>query len=106
LTASNQPPVAGAAAATSPQADALWSAARKGDAAAIKLLLDQGVDVNTRFRYGTTALFSACDHGQLDVVRLLLERGADPNVKDTFYGAMPLSWAWTASCCGRRISAC
>ena len=76
-----------------PKADALWQAARKGDAPAVKKLLDEGVDVNTKFRYGTTALSYACDRGHLEVVRLLLDRGADPNVKDTFYGATPLGWA-------------
>jgi hypothetical protein len=75
------------------RADALWEAARKGDAPTVKQLLDAGVDVNSKFRYGATALSYACDRGHLDVVRLLLERGADPNVKDTFYGATPLSWA-------------
>jgi ankyrin repeat protein len=78
---------------TDPKADALWQAARKGDAPAVKKLLDEGVDVNTKFRYGTTALSYACDRGHIDVVRLLLDRGADPNVKDTFYGATPLGWA-------------
>ena len=77
----------------SPQAEALWEAARKGDAPAVKKLVEAGVDVNTKFRYGATALSYACDRGHLDVVRVLLERGADANVKDTFYGATPLSWA-------------
>src|SRR4029453_1134076 len=79
--------------ASSNQADALAEAARKGDAATVAKLLDAGVDVNTKFRYGATALSYACDHGQLDVVKLLLDRGADVNVKDTFYGATPLTWA-------------
>jgi ankyrin repeat protein len=73
--------------------DALSEAARKGDAAAVKKLLDEGVDVNTKFRYGTTALSFACDRGNLDVVKLLLDRGADVNVRDTFYMATPLTWA-------------
>ena len=51
-------------------------AARKGDAAAVKKLLDEGVDVNTKFRYNATALFYACDHGHLEVVKMLLDRGA------------------------------
>jgi len=75
------------------QAEALSAAARKGDAAAVKALLDAGVDVNTKFRYDVTALSYASDRGHVDVVKLLLERGADPNVKDTFYGATPLTWA-------------
>jgi hypothetical protein len=86
---------AGLAQATSPgdKADALAEAARKGDPVVVKKLLDDGVDVNTKFRYGATALSYACDRGHLDVVKLLLDRGADVNVKDTFYGAMPLNWA-------------
>lgn len=71
----------------------LLAAARKGDAAAVKQLLDQGANVNSKNRYGSTALFFACDRGHFDVVKLLVERGADMNVKDTFYNATALSWA-------------
>ncbi|MCA1555998.1 MAG: ankyrin repeat domain-containing protein [Acidobacteria bacterium] len=70
-----------------------FAAARKGDAAAVRALLDKGVDVNTKFRYDATALSYASDRGHLEVVKLLLERKADVNVKDTFYGATPLIWA-------------
>jgi ankyrin repeat protein len=79
--------------APSDKADALAAAARKGDAAVVKKLLDEGVDVNTKYRYGATALSYASDRGHLDVVKLLLDRGADVHVKDTFYGATPLTWA-------------
>jgi hypothetical protein len=75
------------------KAEQLQDAARKGDAAAVKTLLDEGVDVNTKFRYNTTALFFACDAGNLDVVKVLLDRGATMNVKDTFYGFTPLAIA-------------
>lgn len=75
------------------KADALSAAARKGDAATVKKLLDEGVDVNTKFRYGVTVLTYACDHGHLEVVKVLLDRGADVNVKDTFYGFTPLMLA-------------
>jgi Ankyrin repeats (3 copies)/Domain of unknown function (DUF3471) len=75
------------------KADELSAAARKGDAATVNRLLDEGIDVNTKFRYGVTALFYACDHGHVDVVKILLDRGADPNVKDTFYGMTPLIMA-------------
>lgn len=75
------------------KADQLQDAARKGDAAAVKQLLDEGVDVNTKFRYGATALFYACDHGHVDVVKVLLDKGADLTIKDTFYGFTPLMLA-------------
>jgi hypothetical protein len=75
------------------KADELSAAARKGDAAAVKRLVDAGVDVNTKFRYDATALFYACDHGHLDVVRVLLDHGADVNIRDTFYGFTPLMLA-------------
>jgi len=71
----------------------LFAAVRQGDAAAVKALLDKGVDVNTKFRYDATALSYASDRGHLEVVKLLIERKADVNVKDTFYGATPLIWA-------------
>ena len=75
------------------KAEQFQDAARKGDAAAVKKLLDEGVDVNTKFRYNATALFYACDHGHVDVVKVLLDRGAAMDVKDTFYGFTPLMLA-------------
>src|SRR3954465_7726045 len=75
------------------KAEQLQDAARKGDAAAVTKLLDDGVDVNTKFRYNATALFYACDHAHIDVVRVLLDKGADLTVKDTFYGFTPLMLA-------------
>jgi len=81
------------AAPPSTKAEELSAAARRGDAAAVKKLLDDGVDPNTKFRYEVTALIYACDHGHLDVVKVLLDHGADINVKDTFYGSTPLMLA-------------
>ena len=75
------------------KAEQLQDAARKGDAATVKKLLDEGVDVNTKFRYDATALFYACDHGHVEVVKVLLDHGADMSVKDTFYGFTPLMLA-------------
>jgi hypothetical protein len=68
-------------------------AARRGDAAAVKALLEKGVDVNTKFRYDVTALFYACDRGYVEVVQLLLDRGAEVNLRDKFYNSTPLDWA-------------
>lgn len=85
--------VALAQAAPLTKAEQLQDAARKGDAATVKKLLDEGVDVNTKFRYNATALFYACDHGHLEVVKVLLDHGADMTIKDTFYGFTPLALA-------------
>ena len=74
-------------------AEQFQDAARKGDAATVKRLLDEGVDVNTKFRYNATALFYACDAGHLEVVKVLLDKGADLTGKDTFYGFTPLMLA-------------
>lgn len=73
--------------------DQFWEAVRKGDLPAVTALLDQGADVNAKFRYGTTALFKAAERGHIEIVKLLLARGADVTVKDTFYGATAMSWA-------------
>ena len=73
--------------------DQLYEAARKGDVAEVKAVLDRGADVNAKFRYGATALFKAAERGHTEVVKLLIERGADVNVKDTFYGATAMTWA-------------
>jgi ankyrin repeat protein len=70
-----------------------FAAARRGDVAEIRKLLDAGLDVNTPFRYGATALSYACDRGHLDVVKLLLERGARVDVRDSFYNATAFDWA-------------
>lgn len=71
----------------------LRAAARKGDAAQVKLLLDRGADVNAKSAYGSTPLFFASDRGHMDVIKLLIERGADLNAEDSFYHFTPLSWA-------------
>lgn len=73
--------------------DQFYEAVRKGDLAAVTSLLDQGADVNAKFRYGATALFKAAERGHTEIVKLLLARGADVAVKDTFYGATAMTWA-------------
>ena len=73
--------------------EAFWEAARTGDLAVIKQLVDAGTPVDAPTKYGATALIYACDKGHLDVVTYLLDRGADINHKDSFYEATALSWA-------------
>jgi outer membrane protein assembly factor BamB len=71
----------------------LWSAAKKGDAAAVEAILSRGADINAKTPYGATALFFAADKGHAEAVRVLLKHKADPNVKDTFYQSSVLNWA-------------
>jgi outer membrane protein assembly factor BamB len=86
--------VAALAQTPTPQnADALFDAARRGDRAAVVALLDRGVDVNARSRYGVTALGFAAGEGQLDVVRLLVDRGADLQIADSFYSSRAIDFA-------------
>jgi len=66
----------------------LLFAARSGDAASTKLLLDAGASPNDALPEGMSALVLASHSGHTDVATLLLERGADPNAMDAGYTAM------------------
>jgi outer membrane protein assembly factor BamB len=81
------------AAGSPDRGDALLDAARRGDAAAVRALLDAGVPVDAANRHGTTALILAASRGALDVVRLLVERGADVDAHDRFFGSSPVGSA-------------
>jgi outer membrane protein assembly factor BamB len=79
-----------------PTKEALWAAAKKGDAAAVEELIAAGVDVNAKSDYGVTALYLAAEKGYLDTVNVLVARGADLNAKDSFYKMSPLTAASSA----------
>jgi ankyrin repeat protein len=68
-------------------ASSLWIAAHIGDAAAVRRLLDDGVDVNVWDKYGRTALTLAINAGHVELARLLVESGAwvDPFEDDSVY---------------------
>ena len=72
---------------------ALFDAAREGDLASVKRLIEAGVDVNASTRYGATALSYAADKGHAEIVGYLIEKGADLNNEDTFYKVTPIGWA-------------
>ena len=55
---------------------ALIRSARHGEIDNVKLLLDQGADIEEKNVDGWTALFAATSAGHVDIVRLLLERGS------------------------------
>ena len=73
--------------------DKLLEATRAEDIASVKALLEEGADVNAKYRYDATPLFFAADRGNAELVQLLIDRGATINAKDTFYGVTPLQWA-------------
>jgi outer membrane protein assembly factor BamB len=68
----------------------LREAVRRGEVEKVKALLDAGVPVDAKNRYGATALFFAADKGDLEIVELLVARGAAIDAEDTFYGMTPL----------------
>jgi ankyrin repeat protein len=60
----------------------LMTAARAGNLAVVRTLVDRGADVNAREKYkGQTALMWAAAERHAGVVKLLLERGADWKVR-------------------------
>lgn len=62
----------------------LMDAVAKGDIAAVKTLLDQGISANSREKDkdGVTALSATASLGRLDIVKLLVARGANVNVTE------------------------
>jgi hypothetical protein len=65
----------------------LLAAARAGDVASMKVLLEKGAPIEGTTAYGQTPLYLAAMNGHEPAVRLLLEKGAKTEVRDTFYKA-------------------
>ena len=59
----------------------LIGAIRRGDTAAVQVLIEAGADVNAEDNYGQTALIVATALGHTDAVRALIEAGADVNAR-------------------------
>jgi ankyrin repeat protein len=72
----------------------LATAAKNGDAAAVRALLQKKVDVNAPEVDGTTALHWAVHKDALDIVDLLIRAGANVKAANR-YGAAPLTLACT-----------
>jgi hypothetical protein len=78
---------------------AITAAAFYGNAEAVKLLLDNGVDPNGYpdasggFHSHGTPLHQAVSSGSLECVRLLTEAGASLKARDKIYDGTPLDWA-------------
>lgn len=75
---------------------ALHLASKRGDAAAVRWLLDHGADPNARWPHwdaDVTPLHLAAAQGHAEAVRLLLAVGADPTIRDSKHGGDALGWA-------------
>ena len=70
----------------------LIAAARRADAVAVRALLADDVDANTRYGDGTTALHWATHRDAADLVTQLIAAGADVNIDDD-HGVTALSLA-------------
>lgn len=68
-------------------------AASQGHLGVVRLLIDEGCDIETIHHGTSTLLIVAVASAQLDVVRFLLERGARHNIREEPSGATPLAIA-------------
>ncbi len=59
---------------------------------AVKLCVEQGVDVNATNSMGLTAIFGAANRGSNDIIEFLVSKGAKLDLKDK-EGRTPLTWA-------------
>jgi ankyrin repeat protein len=57
----------------------LHIASSNGDIEIVKLLIENGADVNKQNKDGTTALYIASQRGDIEIVKLLIQNGADVN---------------------------
>ncbi|WP_225984472.1 ankyrin repeat domain-containing protein [Noviherbaspirillum aerium] len=63
----------------------LHAAARKGDVATLRVLLDKGANIDGRDATGATALLVATHNNRVEAARLLIEAGANVNAKDNIH---------------------
>jgi ankyrin repeat protein len=74
----------------------LHLAAKRGDAEAVKWLLEHGASPNELWPHwdaDVTPLHLAAMEGHADVVRLLLAAGGDPSIHDTKHDSDAIGWA-------------
>jgi len=64
------------------QAPKLRQAVEDGNIERVKQLIEEGADVNVKYRRGTTVLHLASGAGRMDMVELLISKGATINTPD------------------------
>lgn len=75
---------------------ALHLLSKRGDATAVKWLLEHGANPNALWAYGdaeVTPLHLAAAEGHAGVVDMLLDAGADPRIRDTKHDGDAFGWA-------------
>jgi ankyrin repeat protein len=68
-------------------------AARNGDLALVKGLIDSGADIHSKTRDGVTILMNAAIGGNLEVVKFLVGQGLDVNAKTSNGDFSVVMWA-------------
>ena len=69
----------GIIACSSNSGEELIDAARYGDLETVKLLIENGADINAKDEDGYTVLMHASFNGYLEIVKYLIEKGANVN---------------------------
>jgi ankyrin repeat protein len=70
--------------------------AKRNDVAAVRWLLDHGVDPDarwTQYESEVTPLHMAAGSGAVEVAGILLAAGADPRIRDTRFESDAIGWA-------------
>jgi len=70
---------------------ALMFAARVGDAASARLLVEAGADVNDADAWGVSAMVLAAHSGYVELVEYLLDKGADANADAAGFSALHIA---------------
>lgn len=84
---------------------ALMLAVSHGRTAMVRLLLDDGADVNCQDEDGSTALMCASEHGHTDIVKLLLANPeCNPMLTDNVSSSAPSVFLCNVCFAGRKHS--